>query len=124
MLIDELRLTQARIEIGAKLSGVTDVTVMPYRRPSCLHEITQTVDATRRIDCRKCSVLRSCESIICFLVPIFKIADCLQSVNVFLDHPTPDETALFSGGRALRQGPGAGIAWPDPRLAPQIDIAG
>ncbi|OWK20354.1 hypothetical protein AJ88_31605 [Mesorhizobium amorphae CCBAU 01583] len=30
-LIDELRLTQARIDIGAKLSGVTDVTVMPYR---------------------------------------------------------------------------------------------
>src|SRR5207237_1271327 len=55
--------------IGAKLSGETDVTVMPCRHPSCLHEITQTVDATRRIDCRKCSVLRSCESIFVSLFP-------------------------------------------------------
>jgi hypothetical protein len=82
-LIDELRLMQARIEIGAKLNGVTDVTVMPYRSPSCLHEITQTVDATRRMDCRKCSVLRSCESIFASSFAAPKIADCLQYVNAF-----------------------------------------
>jgi len=28
-LIDDCRFTQARIDIGAKLRGVTDVTVMP-----------------------------------------------------------------------------------------------
>ncbi|GLS22389.1 hypothetical protein GCM10007874_54070 [Labrys miyagiensis] len=57
MLIEAFVFTQTRIEMGEKLNGVTDVTVMPYRTPPLLQEITQTVDASRRMDCRKCSVL-------------------------------------------------------------------
>src|SRR6476659_7283589 len=49
------RLTQTRSDGGLRLTEVTAVAVMPWRRPSLAVEITDTVEGNRRIAARNCS---------------------------------------------------------------------